>query len=270
MTIAKTIADLKPWMRGPFELIRHAAGHLQANGDTDRRISLIGFDNAIEVSIDVYVRLHPKLRSGLTIEREEIEAAQRNYHAKIEFLDKHVQARQIPLSVPVDEIVWYHQLRNELYHSGNGMVPEEHVIIGACRAALAVFRALFGLDVSGLIDGRGTKPEAIQVPVVKSQNPEMEFLRWFIELEQEVRKKLPKGDDRPMSLRQMWQVLLNDRPQLRDLEPHIAELTRVRDALVHGQPIFVGERDKLESRMETILEIQERLDTGRGPGLTNP
>lgn len=41
--------DLKPWMRGPFELIRHADRHLKANGDTDRRIALIGFDNAIEI-----------------------------------------------------------------------------------------------------------------------------------------------------------------------------------------------------------------------------
>jgi hypothetical protein len=51
-----TETDLKPWMHGPFELIRHADGHLREGDDTDRRIALIGFDNAIEVSIDVYVR----------------------------------------------------------------------------------------------------------------------------------------------------------------------------------------------------------------------
>jgi hypothetical protein len=67
-----------------------------------------------------------------------VDQALRNYHTKIEFLDNHVQTLQIKLSIPVDEIVWYHQLRNELYHAGNGMVPEVRVIEGARSAALAV------------------------------------------------------------------------------------------------------------------------------------
>lgn len=270
MTIAKKPEDLKPWMRGPFELIRHADDHLKTNGDTDRRVALIGFDNAIEVSIDVYIRLHPKLRAGLEIKREEVEAAQRNYHTKIEFLDKHVQAHQIPLSLPVDEIVWFHQLRNELYHSGNGMVPEEHVICGARKAALAVFQALFGLNIAALLGDRCIKPkQAIQRPVVQSQNPEMEFLGWFIELEQEIRKALPKGDERPMAMRQMWQTLLKGRPDLVDLAPEIDELSKTRNAIVHGQPILRGQGGKLESRMETILQVLERLNVGGATSLPN-
>jgi hypothetical protein len=135
---AQSNESLKPWMRGPFELIRHAEGHLRAKGDTDRRIALIGFDNAIEVSIDMFVRLHPTARAGFELRREVVDQALRNYHTKIEFLDNHVQTLQIKLSIPVDEIVWYHQLRNELYHAGNGMVPEVRVIEGARSAALAV------------------------------------------------------------------------------------------------------------------------------------
>jgi hypothetical protein len=57
--------DLRPWARGPFELIRHADEHYHSTGDVDRRIALIGFDNAIEVSIDVFIRLHPKVRGGV-------------------------------------------------------------------------------------------------------------------------------------------------------------------------------------------------------------
>jgi hypothetical protein len=265
MHTAKNTDALKPWMRGPFELIRHADGHLNDNGDTDRRIALIGFDNAIEVSIDVFVRLHPKLRAGVEIKREEVEQAQRNYHTKIEFLDKHVQARQIPLSIPVDEIVWFHQLRNELYHSGNGMVPEEHVIAGARAAALAVFQALFGLDISDLLGARRAEPEhVVQRPAIHTQNPEMEFLGWFIELEQVVRNAQPKGDNRPMSIRQRWQGLLKARPDLTDLTAEFDELSQTRNAIVRGQPIFAGQGGKLESRMETILRILDRLQSSGG------
>lgn len=260
MSIAKNTKDLKPWMRGPFELIRHANGHLIDNGDTDRRIALIGFDNAIEVSIDVFVRLHPKLRAGVEIKREEVEQAQRNYHTKIEFLDKHVQARHIALFIPVDEIVWFHQLRNELYHSGNGMVPEEHVIAGARTAALAVFRALFGLDVSGLLAPGSSKPEhEVQRRAIQTRNPEMDFLGWFIELEQVVRDALPGGNVRPMAMRQMWQTLVKERPDLADLASEIDELAETRNAIVHGQALAAGQSGRIESRMETVLKVLDRL-----------
>ena len=33
LNLAKTTDDLRPWMRGPFELIRHADGHFKDNGD---------------------------------------------------------------------------------------------------------------------------------------------------------------------------------------------------------------------------------------------
>lgn len=253
------IEDLQPWMRGPFELIRHADGHLKANGDTDRRIALIGFDNAIEVSIDVFIRLHPKVRGGVEIPRAEVENATRSYHTKIEFLDNHVQARHIPLSVPVTRIVWYHQLRNELYHSGNGMVPEEHVILGAKSAALAVFQALFHTDVSVLLADKTPSQENTSQPaLVKSENPEMEFLRWFIELEKEIRRFAPAEGKRPMPPLQMWQSLLKYRTDLSDLKRAFQGLLQTRNLIVHGQ-FNSNDAEKLHSRMELILEIIDRL-----------
>lgn len=68
-------SELVPWARGPYELIKHADGHLQVSADTDRRIALIGFDNAVEVCIDVFIKLHPKLRSGIELPRDEVEKA---------------------------------------------------------------------------------------------------------------------------------------------------------------------------------------------------
>lgn len=257
------IEDLKPWMRGPFELIRHADGHLRDKGDTDRRIALIGFDNAIEVSVDVFLRLHPKLRGGLEIARAEVEAAQRNYHTKIEFLDKHVQAKQISLSIRVDEIVWFHQLRNELYHSGNGMVPEEHVIHAARGAALAVFEALFAQNISRLLpEGGVSKPASVVGLPKQTGNAEMEFLQWFIDLEQELRKALPTGNAQPMPLRQMWQVLSAQRADLREFDSAVNELMRTRNAIVHGQSSPTKDGTELNTHLETILEILDRLHRG--------
>lgn len=144
--------DLKPWMHGPFELIRHALNHYRAGEDEDRRFALIGFDNAIEVCIDAFLRLHPKLRDGFEISKNEKDKALRNYHTKLEFLDNHVQAKQINLTIPIEKILWYHQLRNQLYHSGNGMVPESIQVEGAKNAAFFVFQALYGVSLDPMLN----------------------------------------------------------------------------------------------------------------------
>ncbi len=47
---------LPAWARGPYELIEHAEGHYHGDTDVDRRIALIGFDNAIEVAITTYLQ----------------------------------------------------------------------------------------------------------------------------------------------------------------------------------------------------------------------
>ena len=54
----------KPWAYGPFELLLHAELHYRAGEDFDRRIAMIGFDNAIEVAITTYLGLHPIQRGN--------------------------------------------------------------------------------------------------------------------------------------------------------------------------------------------------------------
>lgn len=51
--------QLKPWAYGPFEVLLHAETHYRSGEDFDRRIAIIGFDNAIEVAITTYLSLHP-------------------------------------------------------------------------------------------------------------------------------------------------------------------------------------------------------------------
>ena len=64
------MSKLKPWAAGPFELIRHADGHLKAGSDFDKRMALISYDNAIEVSVTTFLQLHPSQRAGKTYERK--------------------------------------------------------------------------------------------------------------------------------------------------------------------------------------------------------
>ena len=243
---------IQPWMRGPLELIRHAHGHLQQGDDTDRRIALIGFDNAIEVCIDVYIRLHPKLRKGVELKREEVDAASKNYHTKLEFLDRHLSAVPAAPSVPLEAILWYHSLRNELYHSGNGMVPERHVVEDALEAALAVFNALFETDPSPLVrrEQPSTPPRAI-IPLSSQHSEQMEFLRVFIEFEQTLVSLAgpiqPNANRAGPSVAEMWRAIAATDGTVRDATTKVSEVIRIRNQLVHGRSEGVSLDDLVDA-----------------------
>ena len=252
----------KPWVHGPLELIRHADGHLQTAGDTDRRIALIGFDNAIEVCIDVFIKLHPKLRSGVQIKNEDADKALRNYHSKIEFLDEFVARQNTALDVPVEVIVWYHSLRNELYHSGNGMVPELHVVEGARAAAYAVFKALFGFDVALLTAGVGIKPHPVQSVPYLGQRDEMEFLRIFIDFERSlqiaIQRQHPEAESK-QSVMRLWQAYVAEHqvPPSRDATVHRA--MSARNSAAHGKDLALSE----EELITLVVELSDIGDALR-------
>lgn len=74
------MSRLPPWIRYPFELIKHADDHLRTGSDFDRRMALISFDNAIEMSIITFLSLHPEQRNGLILDREKVETWKHNFH----------------------------------------------------------------------------------------------------------------------------------------------------------------------------------------------
>lgn len=142
---------LKPWMRWPFELIQHAEEHFKAGEDFDRKIALVGYDNAIEASVMTYLGLNPIQRGNRQYEKAKVEEWLRNFHKKAEFLEQHAAELGLSMRVSRDEIIFYHSLRNGLYHDGNGYVPDMKCVQGVRDAALWTFSALFSCDPEPLL-----------------------------------------------------------------------------------------------------------------------
>jgi hypothetical protein len=136
---------LRPWARGPFELLVHAEGHLRVGDDFDRRIALISFDNGIEVSISTYLSLNPFLRGNRQYARVDVDRWLNNYHSKLDFLDVELQHRGAAWLVDRAEIIWAHDHRNEQYHGGTKGTPERRVLSVVRDASLWIFGFLFGV-----------------------------------------------------------------------------------------------------------------------------
>jgi hypothetical protein len=144
--------QLKPWAYGPFEVLLHAELHYRSGEDLDRRIAMIGFDNAIEVAITTYLNLHPMQRGTRTYKKDNVEKWLDNYHTKVGFFFIECASRSITLAAKQDEIIWFHEVRNGQYHVGGATVPQRRELDGARAAALEVFSVLFDEpDASSLL-----------------------------------------------------------------------------------------------------------------------
>lgn len=137
---------LKPWAYGPFEILLHAELHYRSGDDFDRRIAMVGFDNAIEVAITTYLNLHPIQRGNRNYPAAKVETWLANYHAKIEFFFLECSNRAVTVTTEKDIIIWYHQVRNGQYHVGGATVPQRRELDGVRAAAHEVFAILFDED----------------------------------------------------------------------------------------------------------------------------
>lgn len=158
------MTDLPPWANGPFELIVHAEEHLRKGEDFDRRISLISFDNAIEVSITTYLTLHPIQRGSKEYANSDVEKWLQNYHTKLDFLKTEIDDREITWEVDRGHIIFAHDHRNEQYHGGNKGTPEKSVLALIRKATIWIFSLLFDVPdieqkLEQAIAERNTNPQ---------------------------------------------------------------------------------------------------------------
>jgi len=148
---------LEPWIYGPLELIKHAEEHQQADRDFDRLIALIGYDNAIEVSISTYLQLHPSQRGGVEYQRDHVQQWLTNYHSLLSFFyDEFLKPLTQKPPIAKETIIHYHTLRNDLYHEGKNFVPAERDVQGAHTAALFVFSTLFHVNGAEILKNFST------------------------------------------------------------------------------------------------------------------
>ncbi len=110
-----------PWSSGPGEILKHGIELLKKDSDTKRRLAMISIDNAVELMMKTYLGL-PSRITGLNITRKEYQEFSESFPKLLDALEKYTAAKLDGINL--GEIVWYHRLRNELYHQGNGLTVE--------------------------------------------------------------------------------------------------------------------------------------------------
>lgn len=138
-----------PWANGPKEILKHGLDLLKKDNDTNRRLAIISIDNSVELMIKTFLGL-PKRINGLKITRKEYEEFSESFPKLLDALENHAPDKLI--GIDLGEIEWYHRLRNQLYHQGNGLTVERSNVEVYAELANLLFKNLYGQELISQIN----------------------------------------------------------------------------------------------------------------------
>jgi hypothetical protein len=281
-----------PWATGPAEILEHGLQLLDEDTDAARRLAMISIDNAVELTIRTYLGL-PRRITGLTITRRKFAEISESFPDMLDALEEH--ASDLIGELNLGEIEWFHRVRNQLYHDGNGLtVDRRHVAVYAVIARVVWETLLGGPGDDDLSGKKGDPPEP--PPSEKPRGPAMTkaepteeqtellrigtFLRRWTDLETALADfveasttTLPRGPRVALAGRTTLLVREGLIPAI--VAREIRDLQQVRNEVVHG-PSGEAPRvsDELLDRLTRVTQTVRSLTEGRqgkgNEGATSP
>ncbi len=134
-----------PWVSGPGEILRHGLTLLRDDTDVNRRLAMISIDNSVELMIKTYLGL-PRRVTCISISRRKYQEISERFPDLLDALEKYAADKLD--GIDLGEIEWYHRVRNELYHQGNGLTVERDKVEVYAELARVLFQNLFGCQLA--------------------------------------------------------------------------------------------------------------------------
>jgi uncharacterized protein YutE (UPF0331/DUF86 family) len=215
-------------------------------------------DNAVELTIKTYLGL-PKRISGITIPRKEYVEFSESFPKLLDALEQYAATKISGISL--GEIEWFHRLRNQLYHQGNGLTVERDKVEIYSELAKLLFESLF--------------EEQLSFPPEDDQHQLLgEFLAAWVAFERMVAalSKLNKdklstlhGRTRPplVAVGEMLRAGVFEAVEVKDIE----ELRILRNDVVHGMVDYktVVNRKVIERLTKITEKYQRQVDDSALP-----
>lgn len=236
-----------PWASGPGEILRHGLSLLKRDTDTNRRLAMISIDNAVELMIKTYLGL-PKRITGLSIPRKEYQRMTENFSALLDGLENHALEKLD--GIDLGTIEWYHRLRNQLYHQGNGLTVERDKVDIYAELANLLFKNLFG--------------EELVTHTISTTERLGEFMATWVSVERTMHRlaELTYTDGREgqrINIGPITSFLARDKTLDESVASEIDQLRQIRNRVIHGESDYksIISAD-LMKRMRSVLTTLEQ------------
>ena len=206
----------KPWMTGPKELLVHGINHLNQPTDFDIRMGMICIDNSVELMIKTYLGLPKRVTKIEDLSRNKYNEIIQSFPKLIDALEEYCAEKLT--GIDLGDIEWFHRLRNELYHNGNGITVEKTKVLIYAEIAKNLFQNLFEIPI---LDENEISDDSLVG----------EYITTWIKFE-----KLLNADDGKFIPPFKKIKDLYDSGKINEKTYHeFAELNKFRNDLVHGQ-----------------------------------
>jgi hypothetical protein len=226
----------EPWIEGPAEILNHGLEHLQKDGDVDRRLAMISIDNSVELMLKTFFSLPRRAASGPSLSLKQRREIGDGFFDQLDALERYAPDRLE--GVDLAAVEYYHGLRNELYHQGNGLTVERSKVQVYGDVARLLFRNLFGTDVPVVRAGGG--PDLVW-DLLTTWQAFSDFV-----VEQLGPTYYPRN---------VWERLEVELPAR--LSKELRRLRLLRNAVGHGEPAAVEGLTRAD--LEAIPALQARL-----------
>ena len=239
-----------PWVSGPGEILQHGLSLLERDNDKNRRLALLSIDNAVELTIKTFLGL-PRRITGINLSRKEFQEISESFTRLLDAIEQHAVDRLN--GIDLGEIEWFHRLRNELYHQGNGLTVERAKVEIYAELAKLLFRNLFGFDV--------------EINESEDQDVLGSFLTAWVNLEKELielgakhKDHIPGLSERTMPFLKLEEILLENKLLDAKTAQDIELIRAIRNQVIHGQNDYksilthelVTRTDALASKVKSL------------------
>jgi uncharacterized protein YutE (UPF0331/DUF86 family) len=245
--------DKKPWISGPGEILNHALTLLKNDSDVNRRLAMISIDNSIELMIKTFLGL-PKRVTNLNITRKEFEEASESFPRLLDTLEKFASDRLE--GIDLGEIEWYHRLRNQLYHQGNGLTVEKNKVQVYAELAKILFKNLFAVNLEfNLSDSK-------EMSVLEN------FMELWIKIERLIREIFIKNNniekEKSKFITPTQSILRNlEKNSILDSETvaDLIDVSQARNGIVHGIQDYktVTDKDMIDKMKKVVKTLEGKL-----------
>jgi hypothetical protein len=232
------------WATGPGEILRHGINLLENDTDANRRLAMIAIDNSVELMLKTYISI-PQRVTGLSITRRERDDICSGFPQLLDGIEQHASDKIVGINL--GEVEWFHRLRNELYHQGNGLTVERSKVEVYAELAKVLFENLF--DVPMRLDE------------TSDQAALGEFMAAWVHIERDLAAK--NEDGRPIPIYNVILKLHEEGRLTRSQLEEFREVQKIRNGVVHGQ---IDPKDVLNkttfSKVKEISEFVGKAMTG--------
>lgn len=242
---------MKPWASGPIELKNHAIEHLEKGSPFDLRIALISIDNSVELAIRTYLGLPKRSRGAPGPSRQDLESVKNSFPGLLDLFERFAQ--QHLDGIELGDIEWYHRIRNQLYHEGNGITVEKQQVDAYYQIVKILIENLYGEEgveePSREIDDSATRLGLF-------------IQKWAlldIKLRSKAKECLPKDKHRTGPLNAIVDALYTKGIDLRDIRKDLMTLSEIRNSIVHtgtgSEEILEGSIKKADTILTKLGEV---------------